>query len=202
MTLIKSLFLGESGNYNILGTPIKFQKNSINFNSFSDDFVGRMGDFVLKSRVFHILTFGYIHTLVHEMGHALAAKVLSNSSARITINTTSLSGVTSISNTRFTPIKSSLIDLGGPLTDVIFSCTQIFFAFLLSPYISTIGAMSIALGASIWIFGELFYAVDALKSGRGDFAGIARNGTSHLIGASSIMLSSIALGIFATYKFP
>jgi hypothetical protein len=200
--LASSLFLGTSGIYHILDITVEFENDSPLFHSFSNNLIGKMGNGLLKNHIFQILTFGYLHTFVHEMGHALAYKILSGASSHIQISTFALSGVTTPNPGKMlSPIQKSIFSLGGPLADVVFSVSQIFAAFALSAYITVPVAIAITIGASIWIFGEAFYAADSLlKNDNGDFAYIARNGVLHLLGATAVMAGVIALGILATKR--
>lgn len=199
--IIQSLFLGHPGTYDILGINVTFKNTKAASISFSDNLIGNLGENILKSRAFHILTFGYLHTFVHEMGHALAHKVFGGSS-KIEISVSYLSGSTSnISGKQLSRVQSSVCSLCGPLADVIFSVSLIFAAFALSTYITLPVASMIAIGASIWIFGEAFYAVDSLlQNNHGDFGMIARNGLDHLMSATAVMVGVIVLGIFATIR--
>lgn len=199
--IIQSLFLGRSGIYECLGIPVTFKKDHIPGGAaFADNAIGNLGESLLNSRIFHILTFGYLHTFVHEMGHALTHKV-HGASSKIEILTTSLSGFTIPDNYVLSRIQCSIIALAGPLADVIFSVSEIFAAFALSAYLTLPVATTIAIGAGIWIFGEVFYAVDSvLQQNDGDFGMIAKNGFDHLMCATVIMAGVIALGIFATAR--
>jgi hypothetical protein len=75
MLFLKSLFLWREGNYHFLGTDIKFKKNDIPFISFANNPVGSLGESLLSNRKFCVFTFGYLHTFIHEMGHAIAIKI-------------------------------------------------------------------------------------------------------------------------------
>lgn len=199
--LAASLFLGIPETYRILDIEVEFKSSNSAFYGFSNNLIGNIAGGLLKSRVFNVLTFGYLHTFVHEMGHALAYKLVGGGSSDITISTSHLSGVTRYHSANLSPIQNSICSLGGPLADVVFSVAQIFAAFALSAYITTPVAIGIAIGASIWIFGEVFYAATSLlKNDNGDFASIAQNGSLHLLGSIAVMVGVIALGILATKR--
>src|SRR4051794_5269206 len=134
--IISSLFLGRSGTYNILGMQVEFQSDQPGFHNLSDNPIGKLGDNLLSNRVFNILTMGYLHTFVHEMGHALTYKIVSGGSSQveIQISTSQLSGVTIHHGKNLSPIQHSIYLLGGPLANVAFSISLIFAAFALSAY--------------------------------------------------------------------
>ena len=184
--IISSILLGTSGEYSLFGIPVKFDLQSNTVYDFNGDgLLENIGNFLTKNRVFNILTFGYLHTFVHEFGHALAAKILGDSPS---IEIRNGGGVTRGSN------STTFSLLSGPLANLIFSISKIFIA---CAFRATIGAPLTGLiiaGSAIWIFGELFYAYYSLKNNdHGDSAKIARNGTPQLVASIAIVVTTLAL---------
>lgn len=216
MSFINSLFFGFEGQYQLRGIEITFKKLGQNgYYHFSGDFVGKTAGFLLQNRVVQVLTFGYLHAFVHEMGHALASYILTGKSSHIEIDTNTCTAQTILSSAS-NSIQNTIILTAGPCTDVAFSVSQIFTAVVLSPSITLPVSLGISFGASFWIFGEFYYAAHSLISNSqgliivgpnghgpiyfknqdsGDFARIANHGPFHLAGALSVMVSIVALGI-------
>lgn len=200
MSICSSLFFGSEGNYSILGQQVEFRDTDKKIYSFSSDFIGQTAEALLTSSIFRIGTLGYLHTFIHEMGHALVGSILTQQSASITIYTKTCLGQTSRIQTNC-PINDTLISLGGPLADIVFSIMLIFAAFAFQSTITAPVAIGICAGATIWILGEFLYAVTSLvnKDG-GDFASISRNGPLHLLFATSTIVGVVAAGVFAISK--
>lgn len=197
-----SIFLGHPGERRFLGFSVSFVQERNKYYSFSHSnfafyFVGQAASVLLNNYTFKVLTFGYLHTMVHEMGHALTAKLF-NVHSSIKININNCIGCTQYNNYKKLPLlKDSLVALAGPLADVIFSVSIIFAAFFASPFITVPVSTFFALGAAIWITGELYYALDSLNSGDGDFANIGRNGNLHLLFATVALITPVALTALA-----
>lgn len=159
-------------------------------------------DFCLKSRIFSVLTLGHLHTLVHEMGHAVAHSILTGGAATINLSTKNCYGSTTFhSGPR--PLSSAgatWIDLSGPLADIIFSVVLIIGIFALTHYVSMPQAVSLGLRIAIsapavlWIVGEFFYAgLSASRRDEGDFGKIVNRGVAHFVIAIAILISICAL---------
>jgi hypothetical protein len=207
-----SLFLGSEGRYQLGGIDICFQKSESPPYDFyeSDDpcamkCVGYLAKSCLKNRLFKIATFGYLHILVHELGHALAYKICSGKSSTITVHSNFGMGETDYHHHHFkdqllSPAAETFLDMAGPLADLIFSVALIFGAFLLQNYITPYATYFIAGGAGFWILGEFYYALNsALKADGGDFGKIRERSSLHLFIATAIMVAicaSAALGLY------
>jgi hypothetical protein len=225
MSILKSVFLGSEGSYKILGIDVQFQKNHMpntpsvvgaitpesyltsqaqNSNIFVKS-LGYVADKLLKSNAFKVITQAPMHAFVHEMGHALAAKMLLGDNARVFIYTDLGAGDTFYANfyKQFSAERErSIICAAGPMADMIFSSCELVGAVALRNYLSTPVAVTLGAGAVIWMTGELFLAyISASNNTFGDFGIIARNGATHLAIASAALVGQCALGVFAACQF-
>ena len=155
--------------------------------------LGYVADSCCNSRIFSLLTLGHLHTLVHELGHAVAYRIITGGDATIQLSTKSCYGSTLFHPG---PRQSSSwgitwIALSGPLADAIFSTLLIFGALAVQH------SLALGLPAVFWMRGELLYAIlSAWKEDQGDFGQIASEGWPHLLVASALLVSICALGIF------
>lgn len=80
MNFIRSVFLGDRGSYQILGTPIDFRYYNDEIISLQNAPFQRSlketndlyPEIYTSFRIVRIMRMDYLHTLVHEIGHALA----------------------------------------------------------------------------------------------------------------------------------
>lgn len=209
MNFAKSILLGYEGAYQIgEGITVQFKKDESTFPSlYSRDAnivlraLGFAAQTCIQNYAFQVLTLGYVHVFVHEMGHALANRILGGGECAITIRTTTCTGETGIGH-HFSPITHSIVDLTGPLMSVIFSSSQIFGAIAFIHHLSIPVAVGISAGASVWIIGELFYAtVSSLNRDPGDFGQIASRGIVHYSICATLLIGASALGLSQTYTF-
>lgn len=203
MSICSSLLLGTEGKYSILGQQVEFINTDEKIYSFSTDFISKTAEALLTSSFFRIGTLGYLHTFIHEMGHALVVSFLTKKTASITLYSKMSLGYTIMPQAfgRLSPMGNTLVNMSGPLADIIFSIALIFGSFALQSRITAPVAMGIRLGAITWIFGEFLYAANSLvNQDDGDFAYIAREGPLHLVFASSVIVGVLALGVFAITK--
>ena len=205
--MIKSLLFGSEGSFHVCGFKVEFLKSQTSYYSFDThhknpvlSLLSKGAETCLNSRAFRILTLGYVHTFVHEMGHALAHKILTGDGAKIVIQTDTCKGVTSFRGCkRISKVAETIIGLSGALSDVVFSVCQIAAAWAMSCYITVPAAIAITIGAAVWIAGEFFYAgYSALQHDHGDFGKIAKNGPLHLTLALTPLVATVALGIIFT----
>lgn len=165
--------------------------------------VGGAANFCLRSKIFSLLTLGHLHTLVHEMGHAVAHRVLTGGEATINLSTSSCYGSATLHPGKrpLSSIGATWIDLSGPLADIIFSIVLIIGIFAITHYVpmskELILGLRIGIGApaALWIIGEFFYVgASACKEDNGDFGKIARRGWLHLLTSIAILVSICTLG--------
>ena len=207
MEIFKSLLLGHPGSFHVSDIKVDFVANNDPVYAFDQNsrnpfirIVSQSAHACLNSRFFRYFTMGYVHTFVHEMGHALAYKLLTGSPSSIEIQTNTCTGVTHYRNYKpLSPLAESFTSLSGALANIVFSICKIVAACALSSYITVPVALGIGIGAAIWITGELFYAFHSgLYQDHGDFGKIAQNGPLHFISSVAVLTSAVALGIFTT----
>ncbi len=200
-----SLLFGIEGNYRGLGIDISFEEKSYpqydfytSRSCFPVKVVGCACENLLKSRALKILSFGYLHVFIHEMGHILAKRILNldfGSSYNINIHTNQGTGNNSPSPYEY-GFKHTIISVAGPAANLLFSSCICVAAAAFKSYIGWPVYLLLAAGAVSWMAGELTYATfSAIREDRGDFGRIRGEGTSHLIFASAVVISICALGI-------
>lgn len=68
-----SLIYGSPGDYKVWGVPVEFERTEESGFFYDanagaiDRSIAYIADSCLKSRLFHLITFGYLHILVHEV---------------------------------------------------------------------------------------------------------------------------------------
>lgn len=156
----------------------------------------------LKSKLFSVVTLGPLHTFIHELGHAVAWRLVSGNGSLIEMSSNSLYG--SILFDRFeynvSSWKNSYVSLSGPLADVILSVALMFFSIAIKSFVpvSLIKPVQLWLVASsvFWICGELIYgAVSAIRQDNGDFGKIAKTGALHLVICGAILVTAVGFGV-------
>lgn len=212
MSFIKSIILGSEGAYNLFGTKINFEKSDAPIYSFaastlnsnySSMKVAHFADRCLNSQSFIWITQGSAHTLAHELGHAMAAKLILGVNSEIKICSDACLGETTLPSkydfaSRW---KRTFIEVAGPMSNIAFSNCKLIAAALLTNSVSWPVTLVLGSTAAIWIAGELYYAgTSALAKDHGDFGSIARRGKVPLCLASTALVSECALGLFAAYK--
>jgi hypothetical protein len=207
MSYIKSIFLGSQGSYNILGTTVDFKEDPLCQPARIDGvgFISSLANKCLNSNAFRWITQGYCHVFVHEMGHALACKLLTGADSRITIKTDTCTSLIYLPPNEYNQAakwKQSVIDFSGPMFNVAFSTIKIVAANALKSYVSQPVVLLLAGGAVVWISGELLYAYVSAsqKQYNGDFGGIANRSTTHLIAATTTLIGQATLGVCALIK--
>lgn len=222
MSFVKSILFGSQGNYNVLGVKVSFENNFSFGGSFSNGLdLGPgfnasaairqpVGFFVVnfmslaKSHTFRVLTLGYLHVFVHEMGHALAAKILFGNSPQVSVfrnPSPELGNTNNAGGRNYGSIGDSIVHAAGPMADMIFSSCTIIAAIAFRTFISTPVTVCLVIGSVIWMTGEMCYAyASATKLTIGDFFYIRDNGWGHLLVATTILTATFAYGIFAATK--
>ncbi len=214
MSFLKSVLFGSEGSYNILGTSVIFEKSNAPvyafilpeasgvFSVFTKS-IAYMATRCLNSYAFRILTQGYAHTFVHEMGHALATRILTDKKPIVRIFTDLCMGSNSIPDLNgVSPKACSIIYISGPMANMTFCGCKLVAAAALQSYISTPVAVGLGTGAVIWMSGELFLAyVSASRRDYGDFGSLAQQGSRQLTLASTALIGQCALGLLAASKF-
>lgn len=208
MSIIKSLLLGNEGNYNILGVQVEFQKELPSYLSLPSldghGVISKLAIKCLNSDIYRLFSLAYVHMLVHEISHAIAYKLITKYKSSITLFTKRGCAQTTYPRKAFDcqDWKITIIDAAGPLGDMAFSSCQFVAACALKKYISWPISLMLGGGAMLFMAGELFYAYSsASKRDNGDFGHIAKRSISHLAFASIALISSCALGIFGASKF-
>lgn len=163
--LISSVFLGTPGNYQIGPIGIHFIDDDLGLDVFSGTF-GKLASFICSSRLIQVTALGYLHVLIHELGHTLSGSLCAGSlGGQITISTATCQGQSAPRS--FCRIIESL---AGPLAGVCWEVAKLVAAVALinlaPPVIAIPLATILAFGAVIWILGECAYAL----SGRGDWS--------------------------------
>lgn len=207
MSFLKSVLFGCEGSYNIFGIQAKFENElPSRYSPVSLEGAGlisKMASKCLNSKVFRWITQGYTHVFTHEMSHALACKLLTNKNSTVHVIKSICEGIT-IHPTELvcaSDWKNTIVDVAGPLGDIVFSSCKLVAATALKNYLSWPIALAMGSGGVIWISGELLYAyISASNRDSGDFGKIALRGNTHLALASTALVSQVALGILAAVK--
>ena len=161
--LINSILFGAQGSYKIGNITINYDPvDNGEINILGNNLFSKLGKALLTNKVMAIVSLGYLHITIHELGHAIAEQMLAKRtiSSTITVFTKTCTGNCSVgsSNERW---KEIAILIAGPLADVLFSIMQCMLGFMCISagfFGSTcLGSILIASGVS-WIAGELFYA--------------------------------------------
>jgi len=167
--------------------------------------ISRAADFCVKSKMFNLLTLGYVHTFIHELGHAISYQLLTGGEATINLSTRNCYGSTSYKEgpRSTSAAENTWIDLSGCLADIVFSAIIIIGIFALTYFVSMPQNWSIALRVIVcvpcafWIIGELLYAaISGYQVDEGDFGKIASRGWLHLLLAFTLLLGVCAATIF------
>ncbi|MBA3958602.1 MAG: hypothetical protein H0X51_09470 [Parachlamydiaceae bacterium] len=205
ITFVKSVLFGSDGNYHAFGIDIQYKQNELGSNSDlgGAGCISVIANRCFNSHVFHVVTQGYLHTFIHEVGHALAGKVLYGENSRIIICTSPIHPVNRRDESRFKNWKETIYCLSGPLANMCFSTCKLVAAVAFRSYLSLPVACIFGAGAVFWISGELLYAYVSAAGNlpEGDFYKIARIGNVHLALSTVVLVGQAALGVFCAVQF-
>jgi len=174
MSILKSVFCGTEGSYDVAGIQVNFTNKTNNIDVFGKrSWFGRRVESCLGNSAFRFLTFGYLHVFIHEMGHALMAKLQNpHLHPKVNVYTKTCQGDTTYGR------GNMFVTFAGPLAGTAFEIVKlvgaIALAILLPSFIGLPLGLFIGTGASIWIFGELMYAL----SGQGDWSHLTMKGST------------------------
>jgi hypothetical protein len=191
MGFIKSLFMGSPGAYDVGGVKVNFEESP----RADGDKPKLLKNRFLDSRLFRLVSGDALHTFVHEMGHAIAYKlIIPGCTPVVTINETG--GATQAKNR--TGWRNTVINLAGPLANMVFSGGKLAVAAAIRQgYLGTPLAIVLGGGALCHMALELGYACASARDGDGDFGDIANEGPKHLALASTALIGQTALNLLA-----
>lgn len=210
MTLLKSLLFGYKGSYNIFDTRVRFENEiprHLNFpikNKASDktNVVSKLVSNLLKSNTFHWITQSHLHIFAHEMGHAIACKVLTGLKSEITI-IYQKGGITQpppeiVDSPDW---KQTIICVAGPMADGVVSTCKLVAATAFKSYLPWPITLVLGSSAVISMSAEILFAyASAYRKDCGDFGQIAKYGNTHLTLAGTVLIAQYALGVFLAIK--
>lgn len=219
MSFIKSVLFGNEGSYNVFGVDVYFVKEPpknmpIPPSGIPERYI-KIINYILRSRIFAVVTQCRLHNFIHEIGHLVVGlKVLHAEQAKIIIikdiSFDKPLALTTIKARKFNGIKYSFLKVAGPMTGVAFASCELMLATAMRN-LCTVPSYILGIGAVFSILNELLYAGISIthyfrSNGShsyhtlGDFGDIARNSKKHLALASLALISECALGIFGAYK--
>jgi len=203
INFLSSLLLETNGTYKINNIYIDFKKKEHYPKIILEQknpYLRAVDCFVTKSlenRVFRLILLAPLHVFIHEMGHALAYKILSKANEDIKICIDSPYGVTFYPfHSKFDNGEKMIVDAAGPLLNIFFCTCQLVALRIFKNIIPTPISLITRFGATMYIVGELWYA-QASASGRvkGDFGNIAEISKNHLLIANVALISQCILGL-------
>lgn len=196
MSIIFSLLNGNQGNYNILGAKVTFGPFAYGTMPSGGGMLRSLMFGCLSSHFFRVISNSYTHVFMHEMGHAVATKLLTNQNPKVTIFNDCFGGITHDCSS--SGWKDVAIDAAGPLGSMVFSSCKLAIAVLLYKQMSKPVGYLLGAQAAISMFGELLYAASYSKGG--DFGNIADYGLSPLLISLATLVSTCALGVLGSIK--
>ncbi|NCF71066.1 MAG: hypothetical protein GWP59_05120 [Chlamydiales bacterium] len=177
-TALKSIFLGENGSFSLPGNI------EVNFKKDDPSFAPSLGipvlDRLLRCRPLQITALGYLHVLIHELGHAIASRSFSSHS--INVYTGSCTGSVNCDSKVVTL-------LSGPLAGVSFRLGVIAMTVFYKESIPTPLRYALKGGSVAWMAGENLYMLTGITNNNGDWGGIKNCGYIPLASCSAAMLS-------------
>lgn len=203
MAIVKSVLFGSNGSYNILGMPITFKPGSTGKIS-NEIFISRIARRILSTQTGAVIMLQYAHMFVHELGHALACRLLTGVIPKVNIYRP-FGGSCNYPDRYYShssPWQKSVVNLAGPMAGVAFSTCQLVAGAALRYYITWPVAAVLIAGGVFGMTGELMSAyVSATSRKCADFGDIRDDGgNTHLALASLALVAQCALGVFAAIK--
>lgn len=195
---MKSLLWGSKGAFRLFGHRLVF--HGMEHRSLKNDGgTGRLSNLAhwFKKIQFSRLTLANLHVTIHLFSQAVASKVLTGEHHKVDIFK---NGGTTRHPTSPVVWKESVISAVGPLANMAFSSCLVTAATLFRNTLTLPVAIALGAGGSIWMAGELAYAVSSTKAGLGDFGDIAKNSAAHHALATAALIGQCALTLFACYK--
>jgi hypothetical protein len=211
MSILKSLIFGSEGSYHVLGIPVDFRKKESS-DPFTTEASGidlifkpieHEAGFISKlaDKCFNGLARAYMHTAVHEMGHAIAYKLFSGDTPNIVVYSDQGSeGYTHSQWINCLPAwQRNIVSAAGALGNVAFSSCELATAFALKRYCGPL-ALVLGSGAAASIAQDLIYSIHStIKQDDGDFGKIAQSNKTHLALAGAALVGECALAALAAY---
>ena len=191
---IKSLLCGIAGDYELFGIPVCFIQES---EEPSSPWI----------KVASLITHPHIYTLFHEMGHALAFRLLSGKTPDVNIFLSNAPFVIGgqIDTPLFFPQQSlkswqwCVIEAAGPITGIAFSQARLLVAKIFAKYLPKLALISqfleLASTYSIW-YEQMTVFHSILEGDDGDFGRIQKRGKIPLLLAMAAFVSQQALTAF------
>lgn len=217
MAFIKSIFIGSEGSYNVCGIDVIFANHEALENDIENPSVKDSSEDpnaahaqmeqnrFFNSRLYCFISQATLHSFVHEMGHALAYKLLLTVDPKIEIfkrisfgcsaGRTSAMIPTSLSKASW---KLTLINLSGPFVSIAFSTSKIVAANLLENSLPRPITLTLKIGAGLSIVHEALGST--LVKNDGDFRKIRQRSSLHLTFAIFLLISQCSLATLVLMK--
>jgi hypothetical protein len=206
----QSVFLGKPGKFTYFGIEMTFNESKQLYPSGSL-WVDIQNVYARNYKVStNILFQRHLYVLVHEMGHALAAKSLIRVNPRIEIDNPPDQGLCRTYEPEVTrwEIIGNIINAAGPIAGAAFAACQMIGAAFVAckmaganekkklPFMLIFGT-----GSLLQMFLDLCYMIESsLRLDDGDWGKLAKSNTSHFCLAAFMMMSLYAISLFTAYK--
>lgn len=200
MAIVKSIFLGSFGSYNILGTPVVFENHPPS-ESDHDKTQTAVSDIV--NRCLIAIALVYPHMVAHELSHALTCRLLIGKVKKVSIHQDGCGRCCYPDDFKTAPLwKKSIVLLAGPMGGIAFSTCQLVAAAALRYYISWPVALVLGAGAVVGMANELVASAASIVKENGSDIGRIRkyHGNLHLGLACAALIAQTAFGVFAAIK--
>lgn len=147
-----------------------------------------------------ILLQRHLYVLVHELGHAFAARSLLPINPRIEIDNPPIHGICSTFGVTRSEAADNLINAAGPLAGAAFAACQ---AVRAAGYRDSNLTLMLLLGtgALVQMLLDFAYLIESgLRRDEGDWGKLAKSNISHFCLAAFMMMSLYALSLLMAYK--